>query len=67
MSFQKGDKMDNQELEEVAYLMVAAYNKPQNMDAACQEIAEKCPGVEDDIIRGMWSAIDAYVDRSGME
>ena len=54
--------MDNAEIEAIAYLMTSAYMRTRTMYIACDKVKKQAPDVENDIIRGMWMAIDAYLD-----
>ena len=54
--------MDDEELEKAAYAMQDAYLNNNNRENACIDVRQKHPDADQDILRGMWQAIDAFYD-----
>jgi hypothetical protein len=49
-------------LQDMACAMVEAYGETKNKKAACYKVEKDYPDIATEIIHGMWTAIDAYVD-----
>lgn len=54
--------IDNEKLKQAAYAMVKSYDENGNMGDAIHTISNDFPELKDGILRGMWMAIDAYMD-----
>jgi hypothetical protein len=55
-------EIDNELLIMAAYAMQQAYRDTDSLGDAVHSISDKFPTLKDGILRGMWMAIDAYVD-----
>ena len=56
------DEDFEKEIEAIACSMETAYRANNNRENACIDVAAKHPAAPIMIIRGMWEAIDAFVD-----
>lgn len=54
--------MDHDETRETAELMVGAYKNNAYMKDACSEVLYHYPEIDQNILKYMWLAIDAWVD-----
>lgn len=54
--------IDEDTLEQACYAMEKAYKTNNNRENAVAEVAYIYAGIETQVLRAMWSAIDAYVD-----
>lgn len=54
--------IDEDTLEKACYAMEKAYKTNSNRENAVADVAYIFPQIEAQILRVMWSAIDAYVD-----
>lgn len=57
--------MAKREITELAYAMQEAYIKKKTQGEAIEQVKDKYPSADLNILWSMWAAIDAYVDIQG--
>ena len=61
------EQYDRKPLEDIAYFAVSTYRKGKYKERMIREVEKKFPNVDEELIRAMIYAIDAYVDETELE
>ena len=59
--------MEFDEIVDVAYDMQIAYENLRTRGEAVEQVGKKHPLADTNMLRGMWLAIDAWIDMDGVK